>query len=233
MSTPPRCLIARIAFALLPLCLAGSASAQMAISVTAESDYRFRGVSLSDEKPSLHLSLGYDGASGWYGGATAATVELEPDRRIAQLLGYAGYAARAASGLGWELGATQAHFDGSSRYDYGEFYGGLNGQGWNARLYYSPSYFGRGVRTAYAELNGGWPQEGLLRLFAHVGALLPLGSSQGSPRNRYDLRLGVSAALVRSGEVQLAWVAASRGGPYPAIYEQKRGALVLSASLFF
>lgn len=228
----------RTALVALPLLLlTAAARGQFSASVLAESDYRFRGVSLSDEDPDLHLSLAYDHASGWYAGASATGVELEPRQRDAELLGYLGYAQR-PTGPGtrpaWELGAAVAHFAGAAHYDYLEVYAGVLEQRWNARLYYSPDYFGRGVRTAYAELNGGWPLAPTLRAFGHAGALLRLAgpAPPGAQRWRYDTRVGLSLA-VDACELQLAWVWSSRGGPYPAAYEHKRSAVVLSASYFF
>ena len=43
---------------------------------------------------------------------------------------------------------------------------------WSARLYWSPSYYGRKVQTAYVELDAHVPVAGRGRLFGHLGALV-------------------------------------------------------------
>jgi uncharacterized protein (TIGR02001 family) len=220
--------------AVVLLGLAGSAFGQAVVSLTVESDFIFRGVSLSDGKPDASLSVDYDGASGWYAGGTVTAAEFDYGTRQAALLAYVGFARRTASGLAWEVGATGAHFAADSRYDYGEAFAGLIAQSWNARVYLSPSYFGSGVRTLYAELNGAAPLAGSWRLFAHVGALAPMsgGEPSDSQRVRLDARLGVSTTI-GPAELRLAWVGATRRGFYPTSYADPRSALVLSAACFF
>lgn len=232
LTCPP--LLLRFASAVLLLGLAASACGQTAASLAAESDNRFRGVSLSNAKPDLRLSLAYDHASGWYAGASVTTVEFDSQRRHAALFGYVGYARRAQSDLAWEIGATAARFGATARYDYGEVFVGLIAQRWNARAYFSPSYFGSGTRTAYAELNCGLPLNRQLRLFGHLGALAELGgtSADDSRRVRVDARIGI-AAVIDPFELQLAWVAGGRSGIYPIPYGPPRDAWVLSAVAYF
>lgn len=220
---------------LLLLLAAGEARSQWGASVTAESDYRFRGVSLSNEKPDLHLSLAYDHASGWYAGAAVARVELEREQRDAQWLGYIGHARRLTAGLSTELGLVASHVGGAAHYDYAELYTGLAAERWSARLYYSPDYFGRGVQTLYTELNVNLPLGEALRAFGHAGALTRLRglAPHGGPRTRYDVRLGLSLSATQASQLQLAWTTTTRGGAYPANYARKRSAVVLSAAYFF
>ena len=225
-----RSLRLRVALAALGAVLAGSACGQVSGSVSVESDQRFRGVSLSDGKPDLRLSLAVDAPNGWYGGASATGVELERGSRQIELLGYAGHVWRIGAGLHWELGATAAHFTGGAHYDYQEVFAGLLAERWSARVYYSPDYYSAGVPTAYAELNGGVPLQANVRAFGHVGALSRLrGSAQ---RTRVDVRAGL--ALARDAwELQLAWHGIGRDGSYATAYERQRTGWVLSASYSF
>ena len=220
--------------AVLLLGLAGSACSQVALSLTAESDFIFRGISLSNEKPDASLGLDYDSASGWYAGGLATAVEFDPGQRQAALFGYVGYVQRTVAGPAWEVGVTAAHFVADSLYDYGEAFTGLLGQGWNVRVYFSPSYFGSGVRTIYGEVNGAEPLSSVWSLFGHVGALAPVGGGEptDSRRARLDVRLGVGATI-GTAELRLAWVGATRGGVYPTSYAVQRNSLVLSAAYAF
>ncbi len=225
----------RAALAPVALLLGSAAQAQLGATVSVDSDYRFRGVSLSDSKPAWRVTLNHDFMSGAYAGASATQVELARDDRYSQLVGYAGYVTRPLDGRSFELGASFSHFTGDSSYDYLDAYAGVLAQRWGVRVHYAPDYFGRGVQVAYADANANWPLNANIRVFGHVGALVPLAGRSFGPddrRTRVDLRLGLGATA-GSLDVQLAWVEATRGGPYPAVYAGRRGAWQLSALLSF
>jgi uncharacterized protein (TIGR02001 family) len=214
----------------------GVALAQAGGSIALLSDYRWRGVSLSDERPTFQLSASYDHPGGWFGGASLTGVVLGPyDQPQLQLLGYAGYAGRLSERLGWEAGATGVHFGVDSRYDYGEAFAGLSGERWTMRLHYAPDYFGRGMRTVYGEFNVGVPLSALVRATAHAGALVRVGGAAAEDgRTNLDASLGL--ALARDAwEVRLDWVAGGRSSVYPTGYGRAaaNGTLVLSASFAF
>jgi uncharacterized protein (TIGR02001 family) len=212
----------------------GVACAQVGGNIAFLSDYRYRGISLSDERPTLRLGAAYDDPSGWFAGASVTEVMLYRPRWQVQMLGYAGYAGRLSDHLGWEAGVTGVHFGTDSRYDYYEPFAGLSGERWNMRLHYSPDYFGSGTRTVYGEVNVGLPISSITRLTGHLGALMRVGGNptEGGGLN-FDGSLGVAVAR-DAWEVQLAWVEGGRSAVYPAPYVRaSRGALVLSASLAF
>lgn len=225
----------RAALAPIALLLGGAAQAQLGATVSVDSDYRFRGVSLSDSKPAWRVTLNHDFISGAYAGASATQVELARDDRYSQLVGYAGYVTRPLDGRSFEFGASFSHFTGDTSYDYLDAYAGLLAQRWGLRVHYAPDYFGRGVQVAYVDANANWPLNANVRLFGHVGALVPLAGRSFGPddrRTRVDLRLGLGATA-GSLDVQLAWVDATRGGPYPAVYAGRRSTWQLSALLSF
>src|SRR5574338_1631076 len=98
----------RIALALWSLSLAGGAWAQLSGSLGIVSDYRYRGVSLSDGKPAAQFGVAYDGAGGWYAGAFASTADFgRPARADVQWLPYAGYADSLFPGLAWDVGLSR------------------------------------------------------------------------------------------------------------------------------
>ena len=102
---PPAILqLARFAVTFL---FSAAACGQVGGSIVAESDYRFRGVSLNGEDPSLRVSLAYDHPGGWYAGASLARVELEPGFKRTATTGYAGYVRRNQAGWAWESGAAE------------------------------------------------------------------------------------------------------------------------------
>lgn len=229
----PPALSAGAALALL-LCV-GGAAAQTSGSVTLLSDDRFRGLSLSDGNPSAQLGLNYDSPQDWYAGAQVAGANLR-ERDMAQWTAYGGLARRLASGWSWEAGASVSHFSRAHDSDYGEWYAGLASERLGLRVYFSPHYFGRDLRTAYVEANGFYPLGEPLKLVAHAGALRYLPRDGADVPARYDARLGLAAAL-GDWNVQLAWVAASSRGPgegaSPYYAAPSKQVLVLSVAYTF
>ena len=222
------------------LCLAaaalagsGCAAAQgLGGTVALQSDSRFRGVSYSDEKPNAQATLTYDGSAGWYGGAMLTKVHFGPDRQSTMLQGYAGRVFSLATGLDAEAGVQVNRFDGITRYNYGEAYVGLLAERWNARLYASNDYYGTKQRSLYAEVNLNWPLTQSVQAFAHAGVIDARGGPYAEPSSRTDWRAGV-AWRYGVAELQLAWVGASRGGPYTWTADEHRQTWVLGLSAAF
>jgi uncharacterized protein (TIGR02001 family) len=211
-----------------------SVSAQTGGSIALLSDYRYRGVSLSDDQPTLGLSVVHDAERGWYAGGSLIGVSLEPSGRQLQALGYLGLTGMLLLGLGWDAGATAVHFSADSQYDFLEVFTGVQGERWNVRLHYAPDYFGSGVSTAYVELNGGLPISRFVRVTAHVGALGRLGgTAAAAERWSFDGAVGLAMARDAWG-LQVDLTSGSTGsGVYPVGYDRVRGVLVLSASYAF
>jgi len=152
----------------------------------------------------------------------------------AQLVAYGGYARRLSSGWGWELGATKSMFWHPAGYDYAELFAGLSTDNFNARLYFSPNYFGGGGESVYAEFNGAYPLRPHLRLLGHIGFLRPLSRQDDVSNLLFDTRLGVSAGIDQ-WNIQVAWVS-REGGHAEYRYrdrDRNRNAGTLSLSYSF
>jgi uncharacterized protein (TIGR02001 family) len=222
-----------LALVIAGLLLASAARAQLGATVAVDSDYRYRGVSLSDSRPSGRATLNYDAPERWYAGASLTRAALTTVDSYAQVLGYAGWSTPAGDGRNLELGIDASHFSGISGYDFAEAYLGLLAQRWTARVYLAPDYYGRHVDVVYGELDFHVPLDERSRVFAHAGALLPVRGAEGeADRTRADLSVGAGIAL-RGWDLHVAAVGASRGGPYPAVFSGRRAALVMGASLSF
>jgi hypothetical protein len=234
----------RAAAFVLPMFLVGPARAQLAASISAETDDRYRGVSLSGQKPDVSLSLSYDHASGVY--AAVSAVVSETPRGGAEMLGYlasVGYSARLNTRLAWDAGLTDAHLvQESSAYgwrsrrtvDDPQAYIGLITDHVSARVYYSPDYFNEGLRVLYGEVDAAVRPVKHWRLFGHVGAATPLGGGAwpGARRETYDLSAG-AAAERDHWETRLFWTSARPYAEYPPGNNQRPNALVLGATWFF
>ena len=220
---------------LAALCLGASlaARAQLGVTVAAESDYRFRGVSSNESGPTLRAAFNYDAPNGCYGGASATRVELEQGDRYAHVLGYFGCATPIGIDQHVEAGATVSHFTVDSRYDFAELYVGLLAGRWAARIHLAPNYFGQDVTTVYAEFDAHTLLDENFRLFGHLGVIARIAAAAaGESRTRGDVRLG-AGWVWRGFDLQLSWVAASRGGPFPAVYDGRRSGWVAGASYSF
>ena len=86
-----------------------------------------------------------------------------------------------------------------------------------SHVYFSPDYFGSGIRTLYAEVEATFRAPGKLRLNAHAGRLTYLGRTARWAGNgdQYDWRITASR---RFGVLDLH-LALSGGGPGRDYYE--------------
>lgn len=224
-----------VAVAMFILLSGTEAWAQTSGSATIVSDYRYRGVSLSEGHSAAQINLGYDSPSGWYAGGFASSARLDYVN-TEQLIAYAGYTSRLASGLSWEAGASNAFFLRASSYNYTEAFIGLTSDTFSGRVYFSPNYFGVNTRTLYAEINGEYPLRENLHLLAHIGFLHPLSGADGPASDiisRFDSRIGISAS-VGDWSTQLAWVTIEKSrNNYPRYEDRNPHALVLSIAYSF
>jgi uncharacterized protein (TIGR02001 family) len=172
--------------------LSPAAHAQLSGSAGILSNYMYRGISMSADKPAARLALNYDAPNGWYAGGQVVSGQLGTEsHRYAQWLGYAGYAQRLSSGLAWEVGGTAYAYSGTPSWNFRELYVGLAGEKLSVRLHYAPDYLGFGERTLYAEANGGTPLMQRLNFFWHAGYL---HSRDNALTSRPEARLGLAAS---------------------------------------
>ena len=218
------------------LICADAAPQQTSGSLTAVSDYRYRGISLSDNDPALQASINYDDASGFYAGAFVSTAQFafESSREL-QAISFVGYAWRLPSGVSGEFGADYALFTRTHDYDYPEVYCGLASGIWSGRLYYAPHYFGRG-NAVYGEINAAQPLSDRFRIVAHGGVLWSKNDSpyDGSgDRATFDTRIGLGVDLDRFS-LELSWVGVSNTrSAYPFMGSGRRNGPVVALTLAF
>lgn len=217
-ASPPRAVIT-----LLIAASAAPAPAQVAGSLAIESDYRSRGYSHSDGRPTAIGQLSYDDPSGFYLDALAAAAWKGGDPKLVAITGSGGYARRLAGGFSADAGVLRSEYP-DQRGSYGanhytEFYLGLLGHNLASHVYFSPDYLAHGVRTLYAEMEATIALAAKLRLNAHAGRLTYLGKagSQVQHRDQYDWRLTVS----RRFSVFDLHASLSGGGPGKDYYDHR------------
>jgi hypothetical protein len=219
------------------------ARAQLALSASLTSDYRYRGASLGSDQPAATVSVAYDAPltgrlDGYFAGA--ATVGRFPGAgpQVYAHSEAVGIAGPAGQGATWDVGLsnTVLSYDiGRVTQDYDpEIYGGLRTRFISCYVRYSPHYFRDGVGALYAEVDGSVPLDGRWRVLAHVGVLTPFaaGVPNTSSSEEYDGSLGVST-LFRRVQLSAAWTFQRPGyavflrpAPHP-------DALALTATWFF
>lgn len=196
-----------------------TAQAQVSGSVGALSDYRYRGHSLSEGDPALQASVGYDAASGVYGGLFGSTTRDAGDAG-SQWIPYAGFARRDRQGRSWDVGVRYVHFTQGA--DYAEAHVGVAFQRLMLRLHYAPDYYDD-TANAYFEADFAVPLGERVRLLLH-GGVSRSGSRPPPTTYQYDgygggyapaptgesdrTRLDVSAGVLvptRLCEVQATW----------------------------
>jgi uncharacterized protein (TIGR02001 family) len=211
------------------------ASAQLTGTLSVVSDYRFRGVSLSQQKPAVQAGVGYDASSGGYGGVFGSTVQLAGESATAgQAVAFLGVVTPIGGGFNWDVGADYSVFSTNRNYDYGEVYTGIASRNLNARVHYSPSYFGLARGSFYGEINGTHSLGDGFVLLGHVGVLVLAGHGDdpytATARNRVDTRAGLG--LEAGGfNLQFVWVGTfGTGSLYPIEGGQRRNTAIASIS---
>ncbi len=174
---------------------AEEAEGPISVSVTlaAVSDYRFRGVSLSDKDPAFQPSITVSHESGLYVGAWASNIASNPGDDVEVDL-YAGFAGGDA--VTYDLGVTYYVYPGVSAFNYVEFIGKtgttVGPVTLGGVLAYAPSQDGTG-NTDNIYVGG-------TAAFAIPNTPLTFNSSVGLEDgafgdNKIDWSLGVSASV--------------------------------------
>lgn len=102
----------------------GQAAPTVEGNVSLVSDYRFRGVSFSDETLALQGGLDASWESGFYIGTWGSSIEPVGDSEL-ELDLYGGYAGTLAEGVSFDVGVLVYTFPGQTDTAYGEAYASL------------------------------------------------------------------------------------------------------------
>jgi len=167
------------------------------------SQYIWRGMTQTDEKPALQGGMDYEHASGFYAGVWASNVSWLTDTNVYDSGGsleidlYAGFAGEfGETGIGYDVGVLQYLYPGNRtsgkpKADATELYAGLS-YGWLSGKY---SYlvsdegwaFSDARGTWYAELNADIPVADTgFTVNLHIGRFEFDGSPAGASNSAYD-----------------------------------------------
>jgi uncharacterized protein (TIGR02001 family) len=167
-------------------------------TITAVSDYRFRGISLSDKDPALQASVDVEHKSGIYGGVWASTIKNSPADVETDL--YAGWRGKAGA-LGLDVGATAYLYPGGADLDYVEILASASYTLGPAELKvgagYAPDQSNLGGKDniyGYTDVGVGVPNTPVT-VKAHVG--YEDGSLAGPRGKKWDWSLGADVVVDR------------------------------------
>jgi uncharacterized protein (TIGR02001 family) len=196
-------LAASVALAVSGAAVAGEWSA----TVTATSDYDFRGITQTSQNPALQGSVDWAADNGLYVGAWASNVDFDDccDESV-ELDVYAGFAGGAEDGLGYDVGLVYYTYPGADDLDYPEIWAGISYGMFDAKLWYSNDFFALDEDAYYIEGNATLP------LPADFGLGLHIGYSDGNAFDRLpgfqsymDYSIGVTKSLGHF-DLELKWV---------------------------
>lgn len=210
---------------------ASTARAQFGALLSAYSDDRYRGVSLSDGHPVAILDLSYDARGGAYAALSGRFVAAGTEGP--QPLGLnvnGGYAWRLNPRLSADVGLVHSSYSSYSGIpggrSYTEGYAAISGRVIGARLSISPDYLGIARWTAYGEIDGHLDLSRRTLLEARVGVLTPLGGKYRSNNGpQVDGRLGIAQQLGRV-TIHAAMTTRSRDHLYRAASQHRTGFIV-------
>jgi uncharacterized protein (TIGR02001 family) len=135
--------------------LSGVSQAQFSSTLTAVSDYDFRGFSQSAKDPAFQASADYAfGESGFSVGAWASNVDFEPLDGDIELDLYANYVGTINDTFSWTAGLTYYMYPGSDDLgEYPEIYVGFNAGNFSFKQWYADSLYDSDLSSQYTEAN--------------------------------------------------------------------------------
>ena len=218
------------------LSCAAPASAQVAATATLLSDHRFRGYSISRERPVLDLTIAYDHASGGYANGSLTGVwdgGSGPDFLSASA--NVGYAKRLAGGPVVDVGLIHTEYTAQSSLEraagYSEIYAGVIGRNVSSHVYFSPNYLRPGVETVYADVQVFARPARSLRVSGHAGLLTRVAGPRDpyAADTQYDFPISAARRLGPL-DLHVAWTTAGPDRAYYGGRPRSRNGLVFGVS---
>jgi uncharacterized protein (TIGR02001 family) len=155
---------------------AAAAHAEITGTVTAVSDYDFRGFTQTSKNPAIQGSLDYSHASGFYAGVWGSNIDFGNDfydGANVEVDLYAGF--RGGDAVTYDVGliyytypGAETTFGGDSL-NFGEIYGSLGWKWLSGKIWYSNDFGNSGDSAQYYEGNVSVPLPANFGLTAHVG----------------------------------------------------------------
>lgn len=158
--------------ALVLLASASMAHAELSGTLTAVSDYNWRGITQTAGDPALQGSIDWASEGGWYAGAWASNVDFgdccDEDIEVDLYTGFGG-----GEDITWDVGIIYYWYPGADDLDFPEIYASLGWEWLTGKISYSNDFGNSDESAFYYEVNGAW------ELPANFGANAHFGYSDG------------------------------------------------------
>lgn len=213
--------------------------AQTSVSVTIQSDDRFRGRSASEGEPVAIVSASYDDISGFFIGGAAAITTNGDDFGFLRASAHAGYAVSLDRSLALDGGVVFTTY--GNRYSSGvsqsfvEIFGGVSWGDVAFHANYSPSYLDQNLQTVYLQFDVVRELAPGLRANAKAGLLARVGG-EGSLRGtntRHDFQLSLTKEFDHFDAFVSVTTGGTGTGDYFAGVWQNRTSLTVGISRSF
>ena len=187
----------RLSHGLATLAMLASASiahAEISGTLTAVSDYNWRGITQTSGDPALQGSIDWEGETGFYAGAWASNVDFGDccDEEI-EVDVYTGF--RGGEDVTWDVGLIYYWYPGADDLDFPEIYAAVGWEFLTGKISYSNDFGNSDESAFYYEVNGDW------ELPANFGANAHFGYSDGDAIDAFyedsyfDWSVGVTYTL--------------------------------------
>ncbi len=177
------------------LATASAANAELTGTVTAVSDYNWRGITQTGQDPALQGSIDWALDSGFYVGAWASNVDFgnccDEDIEVDLYAGFSG-----GDVVTWDVGFNYYWYPGADDLDYPEIYAGVGYEWFEAKLWYSSDFANYSEQAWYLEGNAAYELPANFGLEAHLGYSTGDGIEAAYGQDNYfDWSVGVTYAL--------------------------------------
>lgn len=188
-----KCLISLALLAAMPLVAHAQEEADSGFNWNAAvtSEYMFRGISQTDDKPAIQAGAGYSFSNGFYVGAWASNVDFgdETDAEIDTFIGWNG---DIAQNVNLDVQLNRYNYVGEPDgldYAYNELIGKFTfAENYSATLGYTNDYLATGENSIYTAVGGNWTVGYDINLSAGVGYT----SNSGPFESYLDYSVGVA-----------------------------------------
>jgi len=177
------------------LATASAANAELTATVTAVSDYNWRGITQTGQDPALQGSIDYSMENGFYVGAWASNVDFgDCCDESAEVDLYAGFSG--GDVVTWDVGFLYYWYPGADDLDFPEVYAGLGYKWFEAKLWYSSDFANYSEQAWYVEGNAAYELPANFGLEAHIGYSTGDGIEEAYGQDDYfDWAVGVTYTL--------------------------------------
>jgi uncharacterized protein (TIGR02001 family) len=177
------------------LATASAANAELTGTVTAVSDYNWRGITQTGQDPALQGSIDWALDNGFYVGAWASNVDFgDCCDESAEVDLYAGFSG--GDVVTWDVGFNYYWYPGADDLDFPEVYAGLGYKWFETKLWYSSDFANYSEQAWYLEGNAAYELPANFGLEAHIGYSTGDGIEEAYGQDDYfDWAVGVTYAL--------------------------------------